>query len=237
MLINIRDFAFVLLLLAACGICFAQNAVQLNTRGFELYEQGKYDEALEYFEKAALADDNYPYAHYNFACSLAILIARDYCEYVWRMPEVFDHLESAIRLRPQYRQKMTTDPDLEAVRYKYRFLVLAGFDPDDEEDLRKILCAVIWNGPRPGVFPASPIVTFYLDGRLEVEDFSIAGEGPGGYYMRTGTYEMSGKKVLIRVKDGDGRINEIQAEFRDGVILFPNGDYPELSDSEDVCGA
>jgi tetratricopeptide (TPR) repeat protein len=215
----------------------AQSAVDLNTQGFQLYEQGKYEEALEYFKKSFTLNNNYHYPHYNYACTAAILLAQDYCTYDYLISEIYEHLEKTVQLKPQYKTKMMKDPDLESVRNKYRFLRIAGFDSDKKEDLLVILTSVVWYGPKPGVYPANPMIKFYDDGKIEIGDFLIAGEGEPGYVYSYGTYRVEGKTIWIEIDDTDLAQDEIQAVFNDGTITFPGGELPSLSDDDDPCSA
>jgi tetratricopeptide (TPR) repeat protein len=216
---------------------FAQNAVELNTTGFELYEQEKYEEALIYFKKSFEADPNYHYPHYNYACTAAILLSQSYCAYMNLIPEIYQHLEKTVQLKPQYKTKMMKDPDLESVRDTYRFLRIAGFNPAIRADLLVILTNVTWYGPKPGVYPASPIVKFSSDGRIEIGDFLVAGEGEPGYVYSYGTYRVEGNTILIEIDDTDLAENTIKAIFKNGIITFPDGELPSLSDDNDPCSA
>jgi tetratricopeptide (TPR) repeat protein len=87
------------------------SAVQLNTRGFLLYQEGRFRESLEYFKASFTKDPAYPYAHYNYACVGSVLHARDDLSGLY-VPELEYHLLTAMRLSPRYRLKWQNDPDL-----------------------------------------------------------------------------------------------------------------------------
>jgi len=233
----IKKMLCVLLFLLITLNIFSQNAVELNTKGFQLYEQGKYEEALAYFKKSLTLDNNYHYPHYNYACTAAILLATNYCVYMHLVPEIYEHLEKTVQLKPQYKSKMMQDPDLESVRNTYRFLRITGFNPNIKADLLVILTTIIWYGPAPGVFPASPMVKFKSDGGIEIGDFLIAGAGEPGYVYSYGTYRVEGNTIWIELDATDSEKNTIKAIFNDGIITFPDGELPSLNDDSDPCSA
>ena len=49
------------------------SAVELSTLGYQLYEQKKYVESLDYFRASFEKDPDYVYPHYNYACVLSLL--------------------------------------------------------------------------------------------------------------------------------------------------------------------
>src|SRR5690242_6219452 len=52
-------------------------AKDLNTQGYRLYKQGSYKEALALFKKSFEADDEYLFGHYNYACTIGVLMKQD----------------------------------------------------------------------------------------------------------------------------------------------------------------
>ncbi|MBN1798738.1 MAG: hypothetical protein JW822_09175 [Spirochaetales bacterium] len=94
------------------------SAVELNTLGYQLYEQKKYVESLDYFRASFEKDPDYVYPHYNYACVLSLLCAQDekkWSDYEW---DITKHLLISMRLRANYRTKYFTDPDLKWYREK-----------------------------------------------------------------------------------------------------------------------
>jgi tetratricopeptide (TPR) repeat protein len=90
----------------------SMSAVALNTKGYNLYEEKKYEESLPYFEASFAKDPDYAYQHYNYACVLSLL-QRD-------RDAIIEHLLWSFALRPEYRRKYCTDPDLEWFRHNAR---------------------------------------------------------------------------------------------------------------------
>ena len=56
---------------------FTTSAIDLNSIGFQLYEEGRYREAANYFAHSAAKDRGYLFAPYNLACMLALEIDND----------------------------------------------------------------------------------------------------------------------------------------------------------------
>lgn len=86
----------------------SMDAVQMNTKGFNLYNEKKYEESLKYFKASFEKDQDYSFSHYNYACVLSIL-KRD-------KEVIREHLLRAFFLNPDFRKKYFSDPDLEWFR-------------------------------------------------------------------------------------------------------------------------
>lgn len=224
------------LLLFAAPSLFGQSAGELNKAGFALYEQKRYEEALGYFEVAAETDPTYAPAHYNYACTAAILLHDSFCSYRALIPALFSHLAQSVSQQPDYRQKMMTDPDLQSVRNRVEFLRLAGYNPKTVSGLKYILTHVTWYGPSHGIFPASPVIVFQSDGTLDYSVFCAAGE-EAGYYSMSGTWTVSGETVIIKIKGFDGEIiYDFKAVLDVNQLRFLGGDIEPLQDFNDICG-
>ena len=142
-------------------------AIELNDQGFELYEEGRFTEALELFEAAWRADDQYVYGHYNYACTLAILVREEPALWYYERDSAFEHLERTLELRPGYREKMLVDPDLSELRREFRFYSVLGFEVTDADDLAFILTTLPWYGaPTSGIYPYTAGAEFYSDGSV-----------------------------------------------------------------------
>lgn len=100
-----------------------ERAAALNAEGFRLYQEKNYKEALAYFRKSFVRDSRYHYPRYNWACTASLLLEESYCEYMHLLDEIFHQLQFTVQLRPEYKEKMMTDPDLTArfSRGKIRF--------------------------------------------------------------------------------------------------------------------
>ena len=212
-------------------------AAELNAKGFRLYEQKKYDVALGYFKLSAARDNSYHYAYYNYACTAALLLSRNYCMYTYLIDDIYMMLEYTVELKPEYKEKMMRDSDLDSVKNTYSFITIAGYDPTNGEDVETILTSITWYGPKPGVFPADPKVTFNTDYSVEIGFFCIAGEGDPGYEYIFGTYEVEGTNITIHLgKPISGR-STISAQLRYGKLFFSDDVLPILTDFDDPCSA
>lgn len=212
---------------------------QINSEGFELYKQGKYEDALIYFKKSFEADEAYYRAHYNYACTVSILYARDVCGYQEDLESVFTHLEKTVQLKPEYKTKMRKDPDLKPLRQFYRFYMIAGYDVKEEKDLFEVLTSISWYGPKPGVYPANPVFKFNTDHSVKIGALTVSPDGMMGseYEYQTGRYTLEGNKIRITLEKKTGNMNEIKARFEDGKIIFKDNAFNTLSDEQGLCGA
>lgn len=208
-----------------------------NSLGFGLYRSGDYGRALEHFRQSFETDDAYHLAHYNFACTAAILLARDRCAHLGLLDEIFEHLDRTAILQPEYHLKMRGDADLEAVRGYVRFHLAASHSTEDEEGLRHILISVRWYGPKPGMFPASPVLELAADGTCRIGHFVIAGEADPGFVWTSGRFELQAKRLRLDMEGGAGVDGgrSIRGEYDEGQLVFEDGQLPVLTDNEQPC--
>jgi len=215
----------------------ARAAREHNSRGFGLYKSRDYGQALECFRQSFEADPAYHLAHYNFACTAALLLAQDRCAHIELLDEIFQHLDLTAALKPEYRLKMRQDADLEAVRGYVRFHLASGHSPEDEEGLRHILTSVRWYGPREEMFPASPVLELDSDGTCRVGHFTIAGEADPDYMWTSGHFGLHSRRLTLEMEQdaGDGGGPAISGEYERGQLIFDDGQLPTLTDSDQPC--
>jgi hypothetical protein len=89
------------------------SAVSLNSLGYTLYEQKKYEDAKTVLRKACVTSGPYKYAHYNLACVLALLNQHGRAI---SPNELIFHLQYSGYLDITYFDKMREDADLESIR-------------------------------------------------------------------------------------------------------------------------
>jgi tetratricopeptide (TPR) repeat protein len=181
-----------------------EEAIELNDRGFALYEAERYVEALEMFEASWRADDSYLYAHYNYACTLGILVREEPELWFGKRDAAFEHLERTLGIRPAYREKMLSDPDLSELRKEFRFYAILGYDTRDRQDAVYLLLNLSWYGaPAAGVSPYTCGVDFYSDGSLQFWFFTPARfpDPQGGeLYRVNGSYRvLAGGELEIQL--------------------------------------
>ncbi|HXH50989.1 MAG TPA: hypothetical protein VNM47_16725 [Terriglobia bacterium] len=91
--------------------CYARGVAALNSRDF--------DEALEFLNKSNKMIPNQEYVHYALAAVYGLQGDQD---------NAYNHLEAAIRLRPQNRVQARHDEDFQTLADDPRFVRLLGAD-------------------------------------------------------------------------------------------------------------
>lgn len=89
------------------------------TRGVAALNRRDFDQALEYLNKSNKMTPNQEYVHYALAAAYGLQGDPD---------SAFNHLEAAIKLRPQNRVQARHDEDFEALESDPRFTRLLGAD-------------------------------------------------------------------------------------------------------------
>jgi tetratricopeptide (TPR) repeat protein len=179
-------------------------AIELNNRGFKLYKEGKYEEALDLFKKSFTSDNTYYLAHYNYACTIGILAKSDEEFGYDHYEEIYEHLQIVKKLNPAYIQKIKTDPDLDIIRKDFRYLVLIGLSPTKTDDVEEILTSLEWYIVGEGIYNCVGGAKFSKNKQLEFwfydnkfftsHDFNI----PQLKYK--GAYQVEGNKITVHLE-------------------------------------
>jgi len=105
--------------------------------------------------------------------------------------------------------------------------------------LLKILTSVTWYGPKPGLYPASPVLKLNADGTCRIGYFIMTGETDPGFEYATGRFTLKGMMLEIEMGSGTGNDADrsIKGRYKDGRLIFEEGKLPALSDSDDPCSA
>lgn len=172
-------------------------ARERNTQGFELYQLGKYEEALTLFEEAIEQDDTYFYPYYNYACTLGVLMKLDYPRWYDSRSTIHEYLKKVVELNPEYIEKIKTDRDLDEIRKDYEYLKLIGYTLDNDEDIAYILQNVHWSIHGPGIFSHIGGFVFSEESTFVMSVVDISGESEIGILQFTGTYEVKNGEVLF----------------------------------------
>ena len=214
------------LVFSVCMFCFSvfaagavtEESKRFNNLGMGMYEQKNYIAAAESFFRSIETDPANFLAHYNLACTLALL-REEHVPRVFRegkrasfdidLQTIFNHLQKAADLNEQRKARMLEDPDLLAVRGSLRFHQIAGRSLTREGDARAILPAVIWRVDyqsafqKNGLFPDGA-VRFSADGRFRLELWK-------NRETITGTYSVAGGRLVFRYARQSGTAQEVPA--------------------------
>lgn len=184
-------------------------AVQLNTAGFRCYQAGKLTDALHLFTLAVRENDRHALAHYNLACTLALLRrAGSVCEHGATVDVILRHLERAVSLDAGRKRRMREDDDLADVRSSIRYRMLDGGDLRDPAQQREILSGVVLYSPPQGAFGnlSSVVLKSGGDGAAagiaRVSARSVTDSGLTEPRIGEGTWSVSGGKVTLALPDG-----------------------------------
>jgi len=211
-------------------------ARELNSQGYALYRQQRYEEAVAVFQKAIATDETFGLAHYNLACTLGILMKKEggvcLCSVgdgVFSREDIIAQLELTLKYLPEKKEKMLTDPDLQAVRGTLWWQRFIGLDPAKAADVPTILLNVKrWFGPRPGV--CGPELTFSSD-----RTFRFISCQDGQTYQ--GVYQVEGRKINLHFRKPCHDILRDEGEMGpDGLLRFNAiGNFDSRFD--DCCSA
>jgi len=219
---------------------------ELNTKGYELYKDKDYESALDYFKKAYEADDTYLYAHYNYACTLGVLMKMDYPQWYDYRSDIHDHLKIVLNIDPNYIEKIKTDEDLDLIRKDFEYHKLLGYGTEKDEDIKYMLVELDWYVNGPGVFTPIGSAGFKKDGSFvfSFADLAMFSEGDfpvdtdyfeGTYVVEEGIIRFTLNKKMLRRREYadffEREINEDLLEFEgrmdeDGTLYIEIFDYP-----------
>jgi tetratricopeptide (TPR) repeat protein len=99
-------------------------AQQLNSLGFDYYQEKDYGQAAENFAQAMAYDDTNPLPVYNLACTLALM---DSPEAPADPQEIVGHLWTTLQLAPERLAKIKSDSDLDSIRGSAPYQSLMAF--------------------------------------------------------------------------------------------------------------
>ncbi|MBI3183885.1 MAG: tetratricopeptide repeat protein [Myxococcales bacterium] len=234
-----RTAGLLTIALLAAHPSLAESAMDLNTRGFRLYQQGRYPEALELFRQAFLADERHALAHYNYAATLGVLRKRgEVCEHSAFKSDILAHLEAAVALDPRRRARMQRDPDFDPVRDTIRYQRLLGRDPSRARDGAILIEQVSWFAPPQGAFGSMLQLDFQAVGRVVGWRMVMGPEdaAPTKVDLK-GRYTVRGSAVaLVLDKPLEGKKSFEGVLGPNGTLSFPEP-IGDLTDLPSECDA
>ncbi len=208
-------------------------AVEANTQGYRAYKQGDLVAALAAFRQAVELDDRYALAHYNLACTLALLRRQGkVCEHDAYEDAVLDHLARAVQLDPGRAERMRTDSDLDDVRDTMRYRLLDGGDMQSEAGLKALMSGLELFGPAQGAYGATSRIVLQPDGVVDIYRRTWDADGSIGEWAEgKGRWSPHGTKLHITL---DGDIQEVQPT-EEGTLVV--GDTALWYDHPHECSA
>lgn len=224
-------------------------AKEFNNQGYELYKQGKYENALKMFEKSIKTDDSFYLPHFNYACTLGVLMKRKYEEWYDRKEEAILHLQKVVDLNPSYVTKIKNDPDLDKLRKCFSYYMVIGLSTKKSSDVKQILCGLLWYIEGLGIYQYIGGASFFVDNSFRLWYY------PPKYYNSAfgssnleykGTYSINGNRITLKlnnkmlrkrditdINDNDSVLEEslvLECELiNDGIIKVNIFEYPLTS--------
>ncbi len=189
------------------------SANAINNAGYLLYERQAYASAASVFLYATLVNPDYLFAHFNRACSLALMYREDDPAAHQILKDILYHLHRSVEIDPARLEKARTDTDLAAIHETEAFFRFVQFhsnswtlDTYDEwtlayhdYDFEMLLAPVAGSNDYEGYYTvyrrpnlASP------DGRRQV----FLGNDQGEYRLF-----FAGMSGYVRSYDGPGRVD------------------------------
>ncbi|MCB1176598.1 MAG: hypothetical protein KDK36_03360 [Leptospiraceae bacterium] len=228
-----------ILIIILTSSLLAESPLELNKKSLIQIRKGDFEKAEKYLRQAIEVDSEYARSYYNLACTLALKLKENYCEFQDTIPEIYKLISLSIKKNSPYKKRMLTDPDFEKLSSDFKFYETAGFSLKRRSDLKVILSKVKWYGPAPGVFgpgdgldfqSSGKVVYWYLDpGRLaygEVKKNFIFGK----YYWR-------GNRIIIRFyKKIPGGRRDYYGQLKKNKLILPGMGH-DFSDDSSLCSS
>lgn len=175
-------------------------ARELNDKGYNEYKKGNFKAALDLFKQSMEYDYKFYLSHYNYACTLGVLMKKDYPEWYEHKKELIYHLTKVKELKPDYISKIKTDPDLDPVRKEFGYMLMLGYSPSKSKDVEQILQQLNWYIEGQGAFPYVGGIKFNKDSTITMWYYSPAffnDYNTDDKYQVTGKYTVDGNKITI----------------------------------------
>jgi hypothetical protein len=214
---------FIILALLITTNLISQSAVELNKQGMKHYSNKNYIKAISKFRSAIKANSKYPWAHFNLACTLSLILpdfktsyeseylkvypnADENIAYIRMLElEALSSLEKATMLNSEIKMKAYFDTDLSYLKNFFRFYKALGYSTNHYPDLVLILNNVrSWGVEGSGII--DPIISLVFNENLTFEMI---------YYEIDKNTTYKGRYNIIKQKN---RL-QIQFKFKNGIEL------------------
>lgn len=180
----------------------SDHSIELNTLGYRAYQSGDLTEAARLFREAVEADDDNALAHYNLACTLALLRRSEpACEHDATQLTILNHLARAVELDEGRRTRMRQDADLDDLRNLLRFRILDQGMPSSEAATRSLLAGVTLWAPAVGVYGSTGTLVLQADGSVAVTRRTLEGDAVVDRAEPDGRWSIEGSTVVLELGD------------------------------------
>ena len=176
-----------------------EKAKEYNAQGYDLYIAKEYEEALKLFEESIYFDDSYLYGHYNYACTLGVLMKQDYETWFSYKQEIIKHLWKVQELNTEYIQKIKTDSDLDLLRKEFDYYLLLGFSPNDTDDVKEIIQNLSWYVRGEGAYSILGGADFKSDNTFDIWYYDFSNNFEKIEYK--GRYEVTNNKITLNLNN------------------------------------
>jgi len=180
-------------------------AKELNSLGYELYKKGDFEEALRLFEESIEVYNDYPYSHFNYACTLGVLMKNDYPSWFGHKDIAIEHLKKVLELDSIFLEKVKTDNDLDLIRNEFEYLDLLGYSINNTEDIEVYLNELDWYIQGIGIFQVIGGISFDSEGGFLLYYTDFRGFDEGDYDFPvieyTGNYTIDGTTITFKLDE------------------------------------
>lgn len=223
-------------LVASALLAAAPTARELNTQGYRLYQEQRFPEALELFQKAMQQDPRFALAHYNYAATLGRLrTLGQVCQHDAYKRTILEHLERSIALDSRRRERMKTDSDFDSVKDTVGYQRLLGRSPARLGDVGALVAAVSWFGESRGAYGPRSGARFEANGKVSL--WLQLTEPEPHRQTATGTYTLRGRAVTITLATPLGGKTQLKGQLTSrGKLVFDEPLGP-MTDDPDECSA
>ncbi len=201
-----------------------EKSKEYNAQGYDLYLGGEYEEALKMFEKSIYYDDNYFYGHYNYACTLGVLMKQDYEKWYSYKEDIIMHLWRVQEINPEYIHRIKTDSDLDLIRKEFDYYLLLGLSPNETNDVKEILHNLSWYIQGQGAYSILGGAEFNSDNTFNLWYYDFSNnfeklEFKGKYEVVNNKITLSLNNRMLRRKD-IADIFDNYSEYEEKIIFY-----------------
>ncbi|OVE76839.1 hypothetical protein BVX98_04580 [bacterium F11] len=202
--------------LREAGAIEPDKKTNFNTLGYREYKKGNYRKAEELFERAIRLNPKHVLAHYNLACTRALLLEQEggYEMGPNYLDTIIKSVKKSIELDPKRKKRALEDSDLRVIHGTIYFRVLKGeLDLNSDAIIMKLIKEQPWtNDDSCGNSMFSSRLIFSENGEVR------AGCGNMGKGPIIGTnYKVVNRKVIVTMDDEGKKLSRTFSFIFDGI--------------------